>query len=288
MKNIIKRLSVVILCAMLSANVTASPVSSYDFPQDHDEFEGITDGFKIKDGFHNCIYKGKLSTICTFGLPVTYISPELENVTATHLTFSLKSQFAQPASTLEVKIKTQNGDQNFSLPLADTNAHVYTVKFDEAVVTGYEIFVNAVPQSGDMYGIDLEFAYLYNSDKLIHFAIGEGFAVIDGEEKPLDAPAFIAENRTLTPARFVAESLGAEVAWDNTERKVTVTKGDTEIIMYIDNATAYINGTAVTLDSAPIIRDSRTYTPARFVAEALGAEVLWDDYSKTVIIEAKK
>ncbi len=288
MKNYKKQLFAAVLCAVLSANASAAPVSNYDFPDDHNEFEGITDGFTINNGFHNSIFLGKLSTTCTFGLPITYISPELENVKANCLVFSMKSKYASPKALIEVKIKSENGEQNFSMPLSDTNAHVYTVKFDEALVKGYEIFVNAVPENNDMYNVELEFAHLYNSDKIVHFSIGENFAMINGEKTELDAPAFIAENRTLTPARFVAESLGADVAWDNDERKVTVTKGDTEIIMYIDSTTAYINKEAITLDSAPIIRDSRTYTPARFVAEALGAEVSWDDYSKTVIIEAMK
>jgi len=70
-----------------------------------------------------------------------------------------------------------------------------------------------------------------------------------------------------------------------------VTVGDyvapaTEIKMTIDSLTAYVNGESKTLDAAPIIRNSRTMLPVRFVAENLGAEVGWDDATKTVSVKS--
>ncbi|MBR5539492.1 MAG: copper amine oxidase N-terminal domain-containing protein, partial [Clostridia bacterium] len=59
----------------------------------------------------------------------------------------------------------------------------------------------------------------------------------------------------------------------------------TEIKMTIDSLTAFVNGESKTLDAAPIIRNSRTMLPVRFVAENLGATVGWDDATKTVTIK---
>jgi len=39
----------------------------------------------------------------------------------------------------------------------------------------------------------------------------------------------------------------------------------------------YVNGKLVILDSVPIVRNDRTLLPIRFVAEALGAQVGWDE-----------
>ena len=36
---------------------------------------------------------------------------------------------------------------------------------------------------------------------------------------------------------------------------------------------------------APLIIDNRTYVPIRFVAEELGASVVWDGQTRTVTIE---
>lgn len=274
-----------ILCAMLTVSTAATPVVKHDFPVDYDEFSGITDGYTITNGFHNSISDGKLTTISTFGIPVTYVSPDISDTQANSLVFSLKSRYTLPDATLDIKIKSQDKEQLYSIPLSDTNANVYTVNFEKTNVTGFEIFVNAVHADAGMYVIELEFAHLYNSEDIVHFSIGQNKAYLNGEEKELDAPAFISENRTLTPARFVAESLGATVSWDDLQKKVTVSKDNKTIEMFIGKTTAYIDGQEITLDCAPVIKDGRTYTPARFVAEALEAHVIWDVFSKTVIID---
>jgi len=56
--------------------------------------------------------------------------------------------------------------------------------------------------------------------------------------------------------------------------------------MTIDALTATVNGESRTLDAAPIIRNSRTMLPVRFVAENLGATVGWDDATKTVSVNS--
>lgn len=46
-----------------------------------------------------------------------------------------------------------------------------------------------------------------------------------------------------------------------------------ELAMQIDNPTALLNGTPLKMDSPPVIKDSRTMLPFRFVAETLGVLV---------------
>ncbi len=57
-----------------------------------------------------------------------------------------------------------------------------------------------------------------------------------------------------------------------------------EIKMTLDSLTATVNGEAKTLDAAPVIKNSRTMLPVRFVAENLGATVGWDAATQTVSI----
>ncbi|PHJ37101.1 hypothetical protein P378_18785 [Desulforamulus profundi] len=40
----------------------------------------------------------------------------------------------------------------------------------------------------------------------------------------------------------------------------------------------------VDLDVAPIMKNGRTYLPARWIAEAFGYEVKWDEQSKAILI----
>jgi len=58
----------------------------------------------------------------------------------------------------------------------------------------------------------------------------------------------------------------------------------TTIKMQIGNILASVNGKQVTLDQSPVLLNGRTMTPARFVAENLGAQVSYDASTQTVTI----
>ena len=119
----------------------------------------------------------------------------------------------------------------------------------------------------------------------IILTIGENEAEVFGEMYVNDVAPIIRRNRTMLPARFVAEHLGADVEWDDTGAGiVTVTKDNIEIIIYIDSDEAYVNGEKVILDSPAFIENNRTYTPLRFIAENLGAYVDWDEKNQEVVI----
>lgn len=109
-------------------------------------------------------------------------------------------------------------------------------------------------------------------------------ALVGGKEVEMDVPATILNDRTMTPSRFVAENLGAEVAWNEDEQLVTITLGDIEIKLTIDSTTAYVNGEAVELDQPATIVNDRTLAPARFVAENLGAKVEWDEAEQMITV----
>ena len=121
-------------------------------------------------------------------------------------------------------------------------------------------------------------------DTLIVLTINDKTSVVNGEAVTTDVAPLIVNDRTYTPARFVAESLGAKVVWDEKARTVTITKGEIKIILVIDSTTAYVNGEKVQMDASAFIADGRTFTPARFVAEQLGACVEWDEETRTVTI----
>ena len=74
------------------------------------------------------------------------------------------------------------------------------------------------------------------------------------------------------------------VAFDNL---VVSTYGEekTEVKMTIGESVGYINGVAHNLDAAPIIRESRTMLPVRFVAEAFGAQIGWDGATSTATVK---
>jgi hypothetical protein len=103
-----------------------------------------------------------------------------------------------------------------------------------------------------------------------------------------DPGPYIRDGRTLIPLRRIFEALDMEVLWDDKERMVTATGNDIEMKLYINKTIAYVNGKEETLDVPAEITDDRTFVPLRFVSENCGAEVKWDDSSKSVFITLPK
>ncbi|MHB8071064.1 MAG: stalk domain-containing protein [Candidatus Cryosericum sp.] len=112
---------------------------------------------------------------------------------------------------------------------------------------------------------------------------------VDGTSRTIDVAPQIVEGRTLLPIKWVAEPLGALVAWDATDRKVTISLKGTTLELWIGKSQARVNGVAVPIDSenakvVPLIVSGRTMLPVRFVAEQLGADVQWEASTKTITI----
>ena len=92
-------------------------------------------------------------------------------------------------------------------------------------------------------------------------------------------------NRTLVPMRAIFNRLGAQVNYDNQTRRITARRGSTDVMLNIGSRYATVNGRNVTLDQAPMVRNQRTLVPLRFVSEALGAQVGWNENQRLVTIQ---
>lgn len=118
----------------------------------------------------------------------------------------------------------------------------------------------------------------------IELTIGDKEVFVDNNSVMNDVAPVISNGRTMLPSRFVAEALGAQVEWDETERKVTITGNEKTIELYIGSRYAYVNGFQKMLETEPFIENDRTFTPIRFISELLGADVNWNETTRTVTI----
>ncbi len=109
-------------------------------------------------------------------------------------------------------------------------------------------------------------------------------ALVFGELKENDVAPLITNGRTMLPARFVTEALGGTVSWDGEKREVTIEKEGLKLVLTIDKDVAILNGEEIKLDAPAFIENGRTYTPVRFIAEALGASVSWNAETREVTI----
>ncbi len=79
--------------------------------------------------------------------------------------------------------------------------------------------------------------------------------------------------RVLVPLRGIFESFGAAVNWNGGLRQIEIIAGGNQIVMYVNDHNAYINGNRYYMDVPPRIVRSQTHVPLRFVGEALGGTV---------------
>ena len=109
---------------------------------------------------------------------------------------------------------------------------------------------------------------------------------VDGKSVSFpDAKPFIdTNNRTLIPVRFVSEALGAKVEWNGKTKEVSISQGENKIKVRINDQDIVVNNHIQGMDTKAIIKNNRTFVPIRFVAEALGAVVIWDAKARTVVI----
>lgn len=118
--------------------------------------------------------------------------------------------------------------------------------------------------------------------------------IVEGEALKLDAEVpIIVNSRTLVPLRKLLVGLGVpdnteNIKWIGENREVKVDYNGVKIDLAIDNSKGYINGKEYSLDSAPIIHRDRTYLPARFVGEALGYTISWDQYTPAVLVTSNE
>jgi hypothetical protein len=114
--------------------------------------------------------------------------------------------------------------------------------------------------------------------------------IVDGNDITATAAPLFKDGRTLVPVRFVSEELGADVAWNDLDRTVLITKGENSVLLRIDShLVSYTKGaTSYGLcDVAPYIINERTYVPLRLVSNALGVGIKWVDSSRTVYVDSE-
>ncbi len=109
--------------------------------------------------------------------------------------------------------------------------------------------------------------------------------LVDG--RPLDfgnSPPQSVGGRLLVPLRAIFEALGAQVDFNN--GVVRAQRGPTQLQLQIGSNQAIVNGQTRTLDVPAQAIFGRTFVPLRFVGEAFGAGVSFNNATQTVQISS--
>lgn len=118
--------------------------------------------------------------------------------------------------------------------------------------------------------------------------------MVDDVVVPMSVPSYAVNSRILVPVRFVAEHIGAQVKWDELDRRVVIITLQKEIEFWINQAKMRINGQEKNLDQGSIPQIStfpngemRTMVPLRAIGEILDYDVSYDPDQKMGILKKK-
>lgn len=111
-------------------------------------------------------------------------------------------------------------------------------------------------------------------------------------DKTIDVAPYIVNGSTLIPLRGLLEEMGASVDWDGATQMIYIDNGIYSIDLQIFNKLVYVESQAYgrvryTLLNFPVISDSRTFIPVRFVSEQLGYDVAWEAETQKITITKK-
>ena len=108
---------------------------------------------------------------------------------------------------------------------------------------------------------------------------------IDG--KLQDGDVIIRESRTFVPLRFISETLGYKVEYFDKTKDIKISN-DTDVVELKVNSKDFAkNGEASEMDVKTFLSNNYTFVPLRFISEAFGKEVGWDEPSRSVYIGNK-
>ena len=121
----------------------------------------------------------------------------------------------------------------------------------------------------------------------VRMTVGKKNFTFAGENRTMDTTPVIRNNRTLVPLRFLMESYGAEVSWDNEARTAIVNYKGHTIALPANKNEATIDGNTVALDVGATIQNNRTMLPLRFIVENMGMEVYYENSDRSISIFQK-
>ena len=92
-----------------------------------------------------------------------------------------------------------------------------------------------------------------------------------------DASPIEIAGSALVPLRGVFEAMGATVDYNSVSRAITVIKGSENITLTTGSTRALVNGQEKTLSHSAIVVNGSALAPLRFIAQALGGYVEWNE-----------
>ena len=115
-----------------------------------------------------------------------------------------------------------------------------------------------------------------------------GSVILNGEPLGFNAKPIIINGNTMVPFRQIFESLNMNVNWNSKTKNITAQTTGLTIKMTLNSLKATVNDKNFTLTQSPFDSPEGTvYVNLRFISEAVGATVSWDNVQKIASINTK-
>lgn len=97
----------------------------------------------------------------------------------------------------------------------------------------------------------------------------------------------IRNSRTFVPLRFLSESFGMDVEYNDRTREISISGGSIMLKLNPGSNVVVKNGEEITIDAAPYIENGRTMVPLRAVTEMFSKQVFWDDCGLIIVSDTE-
>ncbi|MEW4371498.1 N-acetylmuramoyl-L-alanine amidase family protein [Paenibacillus kandeliae] len=121
-----------------------------------------------------------------------------------------------------------------------------------------------------------------------HAATDQTRIMLDGQELdlPKDIGVVNVQNNIMIPIRVVAEHLKFTVNWNQSTQIVNIQQGESSVALTVGKNEASIRNRTVQLNVAPQLMNNTVVVPLRFVSEAMGLDVSWNNSDKIVTLSS--
>ncbi|MNO94825.1 hypothetical protein D3C76_864540 [compost metagenome] len=120
----------------------------------------------------------------------------------------------------------------------------------------------------------------------VQMSIDHKTMTVNGQKQGLDVAPLLKNGTTYVPIKYILDSFGGSSTWNNTAKKITVTRGTTVMELTVNKKEFMMNGSMKTAEVAPIVTGGRTLVPLRLVSEQLGIDVKWEKKTKSITLES--
>jgi hypothetical protein len=106
---------------------------------------------------------------------------------------------------------------------------------------------------------------------------------VGGRPVSFDVPPFTLNGRTFCQVRPLSEAMGATVSWDQGAQMVTIQRESLKAQCQVGSEVGIVNDRPYLLEDPPLFMGADSVVvPVRFISEALGYQVSWNQMAQQV------